>query len=357
MTVATLQFVSSAAIIIVAATFLSRFADVIAEATGLGRLLVGSILLAGATSLPELAVDISAVRMRLPNVAVGDLMGSSLMNLLILGVIDLLPGSGGRALTRISSAHALPGALSIVLTALAAVAIVTRSNVTIYNISVAGIGLALAYGFGMRMVFWDQKLSAPLDTADPTIAKAAHRPGAFAKSLIGFSLAALVILIAAPFLARSAGQLAELSGLGGTFVGTTLVAISTSLPELVASLAALRIGAPDLALGNLLGSNVFNMVLLLPIDLAYPGPLFYDVSSTHALTALTTIVVTAIVIMGQLYQSERRVRLVEPNGWLIVLLVIGSLAMVFLNRDERPPVPDDPRPTAQLVQEGVRALR
>ncbi len=120
--------------------------------------------------------------------------------------------------------------------------------------------------------------------------------------------------------------------MGGTFVGTTLVALSTSLPELVASLAALRMGAPDLALGNILGSNVFNMALLLPIDLAYPGQLFADVAPTHALTALAVIVVTAIVIMGQLYQAERRVRLVEPEGGLIILLVIGSLAMVFFNR-------------------------
>jgi cation:H+ antiporter len=333
MLAAILQFAAAAAIIVVAGTFLARFADVIAEATGLGRLLIGSILLAGATSLPELAVDLSAVRMRLPNVAVGDLMGSSLMNLLILGVIDLLPGSRGRALSRVSSAHALPGALAIVLTALAATAIVTRSSMSIYNVSVAGLGLGLAYLFGIRMVYWDQKLSAPMHTADPTIARTAARPGALRRAVIGFSLAALAVGLAAPFLADAAGDLAELTGLGGTFVGTTLVALSTSLPELAASLAALRIGAPDLALGNLLGSNVFNMVLLFPLDLAYPGQLFADLSMTHALTALATIVITAIVVMGQLYQAERRVRLVEPDGWLIVILVIGSLATVFFYRE------------------------
>ena len=351
---AILQFAGAAAIIIVAGTLLARFADVIAEATGLGRLLIGSVLLAGATSLPELAVDISAVRMGLPNVAVGDLMGSSLMNLLILGIIDLLPGSRGKALSRISSAHALPAALAIVLTALAGLAIMTRSNMAIYNVSVAGIGLVLAYLFGMRMVYRDQKLSAPLHTADPAIAKTAVRPGALSRAVIGFSLAALVVMLTGPFLANAAGQLAELSGLGGTFVGTTLVALSTSLPELVASLAALRIGAPDLALGNLLGSNVFNMVLFFPLDLAYPGQLFADVSTTHALTALMVIVVTAIVIMGQLYQSQRRVRLVEPDGWLIVVLVIGSLVMVFIYRDNDAKAPPDRRANEALVQETVR---
>ena len=329
---AIVQFLVAAAIIVVAGTFLSRFADVIAEVTGLGRLLIGSILLAGATSLPELSVDISAARMGLPDVAVGDLMGSSLMNLLILGIIDLLPGSRGRALSRISSAHALPAALGILLTALAAMAIITRSNVSFYNVSVAALGLGLAYLFGMRMIYMDQKLSAQLHSGDPELATASSRPKALAKALAGFAMASLVIVLAAPYLAEASGVIAELSGLGGTFVGTTLVAMSTSLPELVASLAALRMGAADLALGNILGSNVFNMVLLLPLDLAYEGQLFADVSMTHALTALSAIVVTAVVVMGQLYQVERRVRLVEPDGWLIVVLVVGSLAMVFVNR-------------------------
>jgi cation:H+ antiporter len=350
MLAASLQFAAAAAIIIVAGTLLSRFADVIAEATGLGRLLIGSILLAGATSLPELSVDISAVRMRLPNVAMGDLMGSSLMNLLILGVIDLLPGARGRALSRVSAAHALPGALGIVLTALAGIAIVTRTSMAVYNISVAGLGLALAYLFGMRMVYRDQRLAAPLHTADPTLAKTAAQPGALPKALVGFALAALVVLLAGPYLADAAGDLAELSGLGGTFVGTTLVAFSTSLPELVASLAALRMGAPDLALGNLLGSNVFNMVLLLPIDLAYPGRLFADVSTTHALTALATVVVTGIVVMGQLYQSQRRVRLVEPDGSLIVVLVLGSLVMVFFHRDHGIALPPENGAAEALVR-------
>ncbi len=218
------------------------------------------------------------------------------------------------------------------LTALAGGAIVTRSNMTFYNVSVAALGLGSAYLLGMRLVYMDQRLGAPLHTADPEMTSEAAEPRALAKALIGFGLAAAVIVFAAPFLADAAGVIAQLSGLGGTFVGTTLVALSTSLPELVTSLAAIRIGAADLALGNILGSNVFNMALLLPLDLAYPGQLFADVSIAHALTALSVIVVTAVVIMGQLYQAERRVRLVEPDGWLIIVLVLGSLAMVYFHR-------------------------
>lgn len=142
-----------------------------------------------------------------------------------------------------------------------------------------------------------------------------------------------MIVIAAPYVADAAGVLAELSGLGGSFIGTTLVAMSTSLPELVASLAAIRMGAVDLALGNVLGSNVFNMVLLLPLDIVHSGSLFEAVSSTHVLTAMCVIAVTGIVVMGQLYQADRRVRLVEPDGWLIIALVIGSLVLIYYHRE------------------------
>ncbi|MGH8655958.1 MAG: hypothetical protein ACREYE_28945 [Gammaproteobacteria bacterium] len=80
-------------------------------------------------------------------------------------------------------------------------------------------------------------------------------------------------------------------------------ALSTSLPELVASLAARRMDAFDLALGKLFGSNAFN--LLAPLDLAHPRSLLAAVSPTHALTALYTILVTALVVIGQLYRAER----------------------------------------------------
>ncbi len=130
------------------------------------------------------------------------------------------------------------------------------------------------------------------------------------KAILGFGISVLVILVAAPFVAESAGRLAKLTGWGGTFVGTTLVALSTSLPELVTTLAAVRMGAFDLALGNIFGSNSFNMVLLLAVDLAYPEPLLASVSATHAVTSLSTILITCVAVMGQLYHAERR-----TTGW------------------------------------------
>jgi cation:H+ antiporter len=324
-----LQFMLAATVVVFAGNALTRCADAIAELTKLGRLLVGSIFLAAATSLPELTVDISAVRMGLPDLAVGDLLGSSLFNLLILAVADLMNSSRGRMLSRESAAHALSAAMSIALTALAGISIFVGARLGAWTFGGIGIGsLAIlgAYLLGVRMVYFDQRVAAAKLPDEAGLAA----PGmTLRKAVTGFVIAAGVIVVAAPFVAEAAGRIAELSGLGSTFVGTTLVAFSTSLPELVATIAAVRMKAFDLALGNIFGSNSFNMILLVPLDLAHPGALLAAVSQAHILTALAVIMATAVAVLGQLYKVERRIRFIEPDAALVIAIILGSLALIY----------------------------
>jgi cation:H+ antiporter len=326
------EFLISAAVIIAAGSFLTRFADAIAEITGLGRLVIGSVLLAGATSLPELAVDVSAVRMEMADLAVGDLLGSSLMNLLILAVLDLSHRSRGRMLSRQSAAHALSGLVSTALATIVALGLLTGKALapyTVGGISPAIILVAIGYALGVRLVYFDQRMA--IRTAAEQGKEEILTPVdiGLKTAMFGFAICATVIFLAGPRLAAAAGELAERSGLGDTFVGTTLVALSTSLPELVSMLAALRLGAPDLAIGNVFGSNAFNMVLLVPLDLVQPGSLLSSVSPKHAITCIAAILATQIAVMGQLYQVESRTRLIEPDAWLVILVVCGALGLIY----------------------------
>lgn len=324
------QFTIAAAFIVVAGTYLARFADQIAERTGFGRLLVGSILLAGATSLPELTVDISAVRAGMADLAVGDLIGSSLFNLLILAIIDLSSKSRGRMFSRLSAGHALAGNVSAALTAIVALSLLAAP-------ALAGnewLGIApglwlvlLGYVAGVRLIYFDQRVAAAAAAAAD--GETTPHKGSLGKPFAGFAAAAVVIIFAGPFLSESAGQIAELSGLGKTFVGTTLVAFSTSLPELVSSLAALRLGAHDLAIGNVFGSNAFNMLLFLPLDVFKTGPLFAAIAPGHAVTSLAVIGATLVVVIGQLYHVERRWPLIEPDAWLVLLVIFGALTIIY----------------------------
>ena len=138
-----------------------------------------------------------------------------------------------------------------------------------------------------------------------------------------------MIFLIGPRLAETAGKIAELSGLGSSFVGTTFVALSTSLPELVASITAVRMGAFDLVIGNVFGSNAFNMLLFVPLDFAYPGSLFAVANSAHVISVLAVVVCTSVVIMGQLYLPDSRRRFIEPDAWLVITLIAIALRLVF----------------------------
>lgn len=327
------QFILSALVIMVAGIFLTRSADQIAEITKLGRLLVGSIFLAAATSLPELFVDISAIRNNMPDLAVGDLFGSSLFNLLILAIADLLHKGSNVLFSRAAGAHALAAAMSVSVTAIAGMAILLGPQLTPYAVGNVGLGtlsIVVAYILGLRMIYFDQRVHTK-DKA-PTESEEGGRKR-LPQAVALYLASALAILIAAPFLAEAAGGIAEKSGLGKTFVGTTLVAFCTSLPELVSTVWAVRMGAFDLALGNIFGSNAFNMILLAPLDLISQGPLLASVSRIHGFTAFATILITSVAVMGQLYQVEKRKRLVEPDAMVVIFLVFGALFMLYVFRD------------------------
>ena len=337
MLLVSLEFLALAMVVALAGTYLARSADQIAEITRLGRLLIGSVLLAAATSLPELTVDLSAVRQGMPDLAVGDLFGSSLMNLLILAALDLAHRSGGKMLSREAAAHALSAILSIALTAIATMAILTEPRLPVFSFLGIGIwswGILVAYILGIRMIFLDQRVSARTvaeaeEATEPVAIGNETAPLPLWKPVVVFSVAAFVICLTGPRLAHVAGQLAELSGLGKTFVGTTLVALCTSLPELVASITALRMKSFDLVIGNVFGSNAFNMILFLPLDAAHPGSLFADISPSHTVTSLAVILATSVAALGQLYHVEKRRRVVEPDALLMLLILGGALFLVY----------------------------
>lgn len=326
------QFILSALVIIAAGYFLTKFADKIADVTGWGKMFVGGLLLAGATSLPELMVDLKAVTLDLPDLAVGDLLGSSLFNLLILATLDFTFPSAFRH-TAFSPAflhHSLAAVLTIVLTAIVGIGIISHLEISFLGVSLFSWAIAFVYLYGLRLVYLEgnYQLATPLSAGEqPSSGFNKYKPLLFAVS--GYIASALVILAAAPFLVHAADQLAKQSGLGHTFIGTTLVALATSLPELVATLAAFRMGAPDLALGNIFGSNAFNMLLFVPLDFMYHNNLFSSVRSIHAVTALSVVAATGVAVMGQLYRKKERSRFSEPSSEVVVVVIVLFLFLLY----------------------------
>jgi cation:H+ antiporter len=329
MLVALLEFFASAAVIIASGIGMARSADVLSRVTGLGQLLAGALLVAVATSLPDLLVGINAVRNGWVDLAVGDVLGAALMNLLVLAVLDMLNPSRGRMLSRRAAAHALSGTMGMTLLATVGIALFLPDTI---DVSVGGISLGLwfvvgAYFLGLRLIFFDQQFAAKEVKEG---AKRVRIPTGIRKPLAGYLISAGLIFIAAPILARSANQLAELTGLGNSFFGTVFLPLSTTLPELVAGLTALRMHAFPLIVGNAFGSLAFNLLLLAPMDFAYDGSLMAAASQVHVVTCFAAILVIAVAVMGQLYHAERRISFVEPDALLVIMLVFGAFGLIYL---------------------------
>lgn len=333
--IAWIQFLASASVIAVAGTRLARDGDRIAELTGLGRLWIGVVLVAGATSLPEVLTDVSAALMDAPDLAVGDLFGSNMANMLILGIIDLLHRQK-RVWQQAAYEQTLIAALAMTLTGLAGTCILLKAGVAHGGVGLDTLALIVLYLLGMRVVYrqadmrhrqQEQHVVAQVEGIGIT---EEQRSLALRSAVIGFAIASLAILVAAPFLAWSAKSIAEQTGISTGFIGTFLVAITTSLPELAASIAAVRLGAFDLAVGNLFGSNAFNMAALFFIDVAFrEGPLLSLVSSTHGIAAFWSIILMGIGLMGIIYRAEKRFLLIEPDSLLMIVSYVLGVWLLF----------------------------
>jgi len=329
-----IQFIICVVIVVAASSVLSRYADVIAEKTGLGRAWVGAILLAGVTSLPELVSGITAVTvLNAPNLAIGGIVGSNLFNLTLIAVMDVAyqPGS---ILSRAQDGHILSGGLGILLMGLIAMAPLvgtTFNGFGIGGVSVLSIGIVVLYLIGARLLstFQSKRAEEVLEQeAEVLHYDRISRRRAF----LMFGGAALVVVITGVWLSTLADQISAATGLGRSFVGALLLGVSTSLPEITASLTAVRIGAIDLAIGNVLGSNLFNVMLLAVYDV-FDGSenLWAVMSNANALGLIIAMMMTAVVIVSLMYRASPKTPFrVSWDGVALIAMYIGAMAALYL---------------------------
>jgi cation:H+ antiporter len=322
-------FVASSAVVVFAAIKLAQFGDVIAVRTRMGGLLVGTILLAGATSLPELIASVSAFRIGAPGLAAGNFFGSNLVNMFMLALVDLLnyqvPLLRTQAITQ-----TLTAALAATLTAVASIFVLADVDVVIGWVSIESIILIILYFGGVWLVQQEGKLSAVMVSAAETLP--AEDFPSLRRGIVGFTVAALILLVTVPQLVSASSDIAAQTGMGESFVGTALLSIVTSLPELLAAWAAVRIGAVEMAVGNLFGSSVFNMLALGIADFFYlQGSFLNDIDNDFALVGLLGLLLTMMALLGNIARVERRVLFIELDALAIIVVYFMSMYLLFLH--------------------------
>ncbi len=319
-----LTFAMSAAAIVFIATQLAKYGDAIALRTRMGGMFIGVLLLAGATSLPEVLTSISALAQDAPNLAAGNLMGSNAFNMLLLAMLDLVHRNQ-RILRRAALKHALSGSLATLLIGL--VLFFMLGNI---RLQAGWMGLDSLVIIGIYILAVRQIQS----NAPPAVGVAAEIPEgtlSLAWGMIGFLAAAAALVVITPIMVRRANEIAEVTGLGSSFIGTTLVAAVTSLPELVTTLAAIRIGADDMAIGNLFGSNMFNMFALGLTDAFFRSGRFLAViDPSFLLVGMLGLVMTVLALVGNLARLERRVLFIEADALALVLMYLAGMWLLYV---------------------------
>jgi cation:H+ antiporter len=330
-----LQFGLCALLIGAAGPELSRSGDIIADKTGVSGNWIGLILLGAVTSLPELITGISAVTVAdAPNIAVGDVFGSCVFNLLILVAVDFMYREMP-VYRRAHQGHILSAGFGVVLIGFAGVNLLVADHRANYAIGHVGLYTPILVGLYLlatRTVFTYER-----DHREAFVESAAERypDVTLNAAIIRYLLAAILVVGAGIWLPFAGAQVADAMGWKTTFVGSLFVAAATSLPELVVTIAAVRIGALNMAIANLLGSNLFNMLVLAIDDIFYAkGPLLWDVSPAHAFSAVSAVIMAGLVIVSLLYRPSRR--LFRAVGWtslgLFVLYLFNSYIVYLHDR-------------------------
>ncbi len=327
MTLTIIGFLACTAAIFWAGTRLTTYADVIATRTRLGRIWAGMLLLALATSLPEFINSASAAVLDLPDIALGDVAGSNLLNLVILGIVGVFSRSR-TCLHGLSRFHVRTALFVMLMSVLTALALLLGSRLPVLGWVSPVTPLVLAlYFLAMRRVRnttgqTPDVASAPAGSSMP-----------LRTAVVRYLLFALVVIAAAMLLPGLAARIAADTGLGNTFVGTILVAFATSLPEVVTAIAAVRIGAAEMAVAGILGSNLFNLAFLGIVDVIYwRGSLFTASQTGHTIPLLGGILLAGLFIIVLRTCPRRRFLRINWFGWVALAAYLANGVFLYFTR-------------------------
>lgn len=327
-----IKFIIGASIIIFAGSRLSRYGDIIGRITGIGGIWIGVLLLAAITSLPELITTTSSVVVaHSPDLAIGNILGSNLFNLLIITILDFLHGKG--SLLGISERrHILSCGFGLLLCSMVVFPILMRmfggGDFVMPSIFMVGLDSLLILGtyiVAMRLIYLFESRASMERAAKEEVVE-----GPLGLVIFKFVVATIIIVSSGVWLSLIVKDIAEITGWGETFVGNTFLAISTSLPEIVVGVSAIRMGKGDMALGNIFGSNIFNISIVAIVDLFYrQGPILSSIGPSALLVAIIQIMMTSVVIIGLIYRSKVGILKLGWDAVLIFFIYLFGEYIVF----------------------------
>lgn len=334
-------FAAAATVVWFAGTRLTHYADTLAERTGLGDVFVGLLVLALATELPEVATTITAALRGQAALATSNIFGGIVLQTSMLAVADFVLYRTALTYFDPDPALLLQGVMLMILLGLTLAAISMGSLLAVAGIGITSALLMAAYlgslylshQYKGRKQWLPKGDNMPISDAQQTYLDSVEQrhKGWSMQRLWGlFAAASAVILLAGVVLARTSEAIAAQTGLGATFIGATLLAVSTSLPELSTSIAAIRLGNGSMAISNIFGSNSIMVMLLFISDIFYrEGPILETVGSAPIVSAAMGLVVTGVYLVGMIERRNATLWRMGYDSVIVVVLTIVNLAIVY----------------------------
>jgi len=332
-------FALAAVVVWWAGSKLAVVISALAEHIGMSEGFAGVLLLGGITSLPEIATAGSAGLTGSASLAVANLLGTASINVVLLCIGDFLVRRS-LAATLTSPSAMLQGVLVMLLmTAVAAIVLMGDRAILGGSVGYGSAGLFLFCGFSLwlssrydRHPGWTVTQDGQSRSAQPQTPSAEGRS---TRSLaLGTLLLALLILGAGFVLSQTADAIASQTGVGAGMVGLVLVGFATSLPELSSILSALRIGRYNLAVGDVLGTNIFNVAVLFIVDLAYTqGIALQETRNFDVLAALLAVGMTGVYLVGIVQRQHGKVLRAGFTSWAALALYVSGVAILWLSQD------------------------
>jgi cation:H+ antiporter len=326
-----IKFIACLLIIVISGRFVAKYGDTIAEKTGLGGLWIGIILIAVTTSLPELFTGISAAALlKAPDLTVGDLFGANVFNLFNLALLDIASRNGS-LVSFASSRHSLSVGLSMIMVAFPALCLFVSYSYSSLAIGWVGVYtpvMFILYAMIVKTICdFESKDKSPVRQSTEEISEI--KSITLKKAYIYYLISAIAIIGAGTWLAFIGDEIAVSMGWKQSFVGSLFLAFTTTLPEITVSFSALRLGAIDLCIANMIGSNIFNMAVIGIVDLFYTeGPVLASVSQNHIFTAFIIVIMSGIVIAGIMLRP-RHTSILRVNWFSLSLIVLFCIAMAM----------------------------
>jgi cation:H+ antiporter len=317
------KFLGLLVLVYVFGTKAAESADIIAEKKGLAKAFMGAVIISAVTSFPELFTGISAVTIvDSPDLAMGEIMGSCIFNLLIIALIDVAFRKNNFFQLE-GRINILPMAFSFILINVLTLAIAAKFQLSILNVSVSSILIFILYLFFLRIIFKERKVE------DHDKAKFAHIN--LKKEILLFSISSIIIIAVGIYLPVVGKEIAQLMNWNDSFVGVIFLAFVTSFPELVVSLSTARMGAFDMLLGNITGSNLFNVAIVFFIDIFYiKSAIFGSVSLANVSVGIIAMLMNFILFFAVVRRSKQKIlNLFSINALMLILLYIINLFLIY----------------------------